>query len=52
MASTKAYDIVDHSYDVVVAGQALHLFDTEHAFDDFAGGDVDMAANKALMGID
>jgi sugar phosphate isomerase/epimerase len=24
---------------------------TEHAFDDFAGGDVDMEANKALMGI-
>ena len=25
---------------------------TEHAFDDFAGGGVDMAANKALMGIE
>ena len=24
---------------------------TEHAFDDFAGGDADMEANKALMGI-
>jgi sugar phosphate isomerase/epimerase len=24
---------------------------TEHAFDDFAGGDVDLEANKALMGI-